>query len=361
MVSEVELATRLVFIDTCAYESKNFNFGIDSLGRIQEFIEYDKIHLLLPEIIKSEIEKHIRIKSESIVNILKKTSKERDLKMLTVATDLPCVTVLTPPTPEEIYKNIHDKFLEFINFKNVEIVSVDDVNPKIIFDNYFESRPPFSNPKKKCEFPDAFVLEAINQISKNRKHAIYVISPDNDMKLYAENHDNMIHLNTVNELISLIIHNDSELAEPADFADQIFEYLKEKIIIKAEEILYESEFDATQFSDYLYDDIISNINIDLFEISEKNLQEVSTSESLFQVSFNVILTVDFSIPDYDSSPWDSEDKRYLFINTERFSKQYKEKYSSHITLSYEDGIKKNAEITEFTFDDQVFELKQSLN
>lgn len=181
------------------------------------------------------------------------------------------------------------------------------------------------------------------------------------MKLYAENHDNMIHLNNVNELISLIIHNDSELAEPANFADQIFEYLKEEIIKNAETILYESEFIATQFSEYLYDDIISNISIDIFEISEKNLQEVSRVESLFQVSFDVTLTVDFSIPDYESSPWDQEDKRYLFINTERFSKQYKEKYSSHITLSYEDGIKKNAEIIDFTFDDKVFELNQSLN
>ena len=59
----MELETRLVFIDTSAYENKNYQFGQHILGRLQELIEQEKIHLLVTDVTKSEIESHLKKKS----------------------------------------------------------------------------------------------------------------------------------------------------------------------------------------------------------------------------------------------------------------------------------------------------------
>ena len=361
MDTQKELKTRLVFIDTCAYESKNFNFGINSLGRTQRYIEEGKIHLLLPDITKSEIEKHIWDNAEAAEIQLRSILKQKPIKILQIADGLPFSGQLEIPKKEEIFEKITDKFKDFIASPNVELISTENVSPKDIFERYFNSRPPFNNPNKKHEFPDAFVLEAINKISQERGYEVYIISNDNDMKSYILENSNLIHLNNINELNDLIIHNDKSLSEPVKFADQVFEYLRPQIIELAEELLSESEFEPSEFLEYFYDDVIEFIHIDLIEICEKNLEEVHDFKSLFQICIEVTLTVDFSIPDYENSPWDSEDKTYIFIEKEKFSCQYKQKYSAHISLIYEDGIINNSEILELYFDNFLFELNRRVN
>ncbi|HNF31768.1 MAG TPA: hypothetical protein PLU51_05095, partial [Bacteroidia bacterium] len=54
--------------------------------------------------------------------------------------------------------------------------------------------------------------------------------------------------------------------------------------------------------------------------------------------------------DYDSSPWDPEDKAYLFIVTYDFVKKHEDIYSAYVTISYTDGLKSNAEIIDINFE-----------
>jgi len=49
MTFNTELETRLVFLDTSAYENKNYQFGQYALGRLQELIKQEKIHLLITD------------------------------------------------------------------------------------------------------------------------------------------------------------------------------------------------------------------------------------------------------------------------------------------------------------------------
>ncbi|MFH7410192.1 PIN domain-containing protein [Acinetobacter variabilis] len=357
MDSNKELKSRLVFIDTCAFIGKNFNFGIDSLGRLQTYIEEGKIHLLLPDITRSEIEKHIKLKSEEAHSKIKKLfSKDPDVKILRVATDLPLSGALEIPTAEAINENIKSRFQEFIDYPNVEEVSTQTVNSKVIFDNYFNNRPPFDNPKKKVEFPDAFVLEAINNISITRANDLYVVSSDNDLKSYTDLNQNLIHLQDINNLNDLIIHNDKELAEPAKFADAVFESLKKQILEQAREKLKNAEYEDSELSEYIYDDIIHDIEIKSISIIEKNIQDVSSTQAQFQINFEVELTAFLVIPDLARSPYDLESGSYIKLEYVKSHKAYKKTYSAHIWLEYEDGIKSNAEIYDFSFDDAYFEL-----
>uniref|UniRef100_UPI003F58E13D hypothetical protein n=1 Tax=Vibrio cholerae TaxID=666 RepID=UPI003F58E13D len=70
----------------------------------------------------------------------------------------------------------------------------------------------------------------------------------------------------------------------------------------------------------------------------------------------MVVTADYRFSDYDRSPWDPEDKQYVFVLSNESTVKHKETYTAHITLAYTDGLKANAYIEEFYFQDTYFEL-----
>ena len=56
----MELITRLVYIDTSAYERKHFQFGLYILEKLENFASHDKVRILVTDITRREIELHIR-------------------------------------------------------------------------------------------------------------------------------------------------------------------------------------------------------------------------------------------------------------------------------------------------------------
>lgn len=60
----IELESRLVFIDTSVYESKNYQFTEHTLGNLCDFLESKKIHLLITQITINEIKAHLLSKSQ---------------------------------------------------------------------------------------------------------------------------------------------------------------------------------------------------------------------------------------------------------------------------------------------------------
>lgn len=357
MSNDQELRSRLVFIDTCCFISKHFNFGINSLGRTETYIDEGKIHLLMPDITKSEIENKIKKTSEEAHSQLKKLfTKDDSIKILTVADGLAYSGKPQIPSAEEIYNKIHGKFSEFIGYPNVEIVSTETVNPKIIFDNYFNSLPPFDKESKKFEFPDAFVLEAINNISQSRQQDLYVISSDPDLISYTELHENLIHLKNINNLNSLIIHNDEELKAPAQFADKVFNFLETEITKEALNHFEHAEYIASDISDGIFEDVISLVTVHSVEISGKNILNVTDTNAEFEVIFRVTLTIDFSVPDHENAIYDRESGRIYNLHYEKFSEDYVKEFSAFIEFDYEDKLKNHAEITKFEFEDDIFDV-----
>ena len=357
MSIDQELRSRLVFIDTCCFVSKHFNFGRNSLGRTETYIDEGKIHLLMPDITKSEIENKIKEKAQEAHLALKNLfTKENSIKIMTVADGLPYSGDPQIPTTDNIYNKINDKFKDFISYPNVEIVSTEFVNPKIIFNNYFNALPPFDKESKKHEFPDAFVLEAINNISRSRNHDLYVISSDPDLISYTKLHDNLIHLKNINDLNNLIILNDEELKVPAQFADGIFNFLEEKITSTALEHFEYAEYTASKFDEHIFDDVISLVTVNEVKISGKNILNVTDIDAEFEVTFRVDLKVDYSFPNHDSAIYDRESGRYYNIHYHKFSEDVVKEYSAIVKLVYEDKIKNHAEIADFEFNDDIFDV-----
>lgn len=72
-----ELESRLVFVDTSAYESKNYQFNEHALGKLCGFIESERLHLLITQITINEIKAHLLSKAEESARAIKKNTKRR--------------------------------------------------------------------------------------------------------------------------------------------------------------------------------------------------------------------------------------------------------------------------------------------
>lgn len=347
-----ELESRLIFIDTSAYENKNFQFSEHALGRLCEYLENRRLHLLITQVTIDEVKKHLHSKSEESAKSIKKI--QREAMFLRNAPELECHGIFDNIKADDIYKITLEKFESFLERSNAEIVSIDNVKASNVFEKYFKSEPPFGGANKKSEFPDAFVLEAVNDISQRRGHQLYVISSDSDMERYAEKAENMIHLKRVDDLLDLVTRKEDELKEPVIFSEVIFGKLKDTLIARAKDILTESEFYSDLAGDF--DDEIYQIEIEDVDIKNKNIISVSDEHVEYEIYFDVTLIAHYSIADYERSPWDPEDKRYIFVLHSDLVKRHNELFSANITIDYMDGITTNADITEFDFTDSVFEL-----
>ena len=342
-MGSMELVTRLVFVDTSSFESKNFQFGQHSLGILEELIKDKKVRLLTTEITLKEITSHLKKHSVDAAKTIKKIQK--DAMFLRNTEELPCHGIFDKVSADTIYEIVKAKFDTFLDTENVEIVSISGVDSNIVFDKYFNAIAPFNSANKKNEFPDAFVLEAINELSKQRNHPVYIISSDGDMKSYASLHDNLHYLSRVDDLIDLVVRYSEE---PLDFADSIFNDLTDTIIETVKSNILDSEIYSEELVEY--DDEIANVTINDICIKHKNLLAVNDDEAEYEVEFAVDLTVEYLIADYERSAWDPEDKAYKFLLYNRLVKQYNEIFSANIQLSYVDSIRSNAEISELDFD-----------
>lgn len=355
-MSNKELASRYVFIDTSAYQSKNFQFGQHALGKLEEFLEDEELTLIVTDITIKEVEKHLREKAFEAARLVKKIKKEA--MFLRNTSDLPCYGIFEDISGDVVYDIVYEKFHSLLKIGNVENVSINSIKPSIVFDKYFSEKPPFGGKNKKCEFPDAFVLEAVNQASLKMSQLIYVVSSDPDMKNYCDCFDNLTHLESVDDLIDLTIRNAENLKEPVKFADQVYSYLETNITDQIKEQLLAGEFEYEDL-DAWNDEELTDVTVDNFAVKSTKIVDVSKSYATYEVEVEVVLTASYSISDYDRSPWDPEDKACVFVFTNDITKEHTETYGFSVTLEYLDGIKKNSKVFEVYYEYMAFALSDS--
>ncbi|GAF52395.1 hypothetical protein [Psychrobacter sp. JCM 18900] len=146
------------------------------------------------------------------------------------------------------------------------------------------------------------------------------------MEKYADTLDNLIHLKRVDELLDLVVRKEEELKEPVKFADSILEQLEEGLIENAKEKIGLSEFYSDDMNEF--DDEIYQIDIESVCISHKNIISVSDKNVEYEIDFEVVLKAYYSIADYGRSPWDPEDRVYMFVLRNDIVKKHTEVFFS---------------------------------
>lgn len=345
-MSDDDLKTRMIYLDTNTYIAKNFQFGKYDLDKLRSFIDSENLYLLITDVNISEVKNHIKRRAIEAASVIRKAAK--DAMILRNNETLPAYGIFSKIDPDAIYEEIVKSFDKFLEGGNVEVVSVSTANIKDIFDDYFAENPPFDSVNKKAEFPDAFVLSAISRVAAERRHKLYVVSSDGDFKRYCARHNHLISLERVDQLLDIIVRNSEELAAPAKFADMIYDDMKQDIEDQVRDMLGQGEFNI-EHGEFDIDDV----TVESVEFLERNIVDVSSESAIYEVKLKMSVVVDASYIDYDNSPYDREEGKYLYIENCSVKVRYQYKPTIVVYLNFHDGIRDNAELESVDFDEAL--------
>lgn len=153
------------------------------------------LRLLVPEIMERELKRHFLRQAESATSALRKAHDTHPINLLGLG---------GMPSEEELKtKCLEEMISQWIAFKEHFVVEelpiVGDLNQVVNW--YFDSIPPFAPGKKAKEFPDAFIISALDQYYGEHNANIAVIGNDNDFRTACDNRRHIIHFSDFDSYI----------------------------------------------------------------------------------------------------------------------------------------------------------------
>lgn len=215
----------VILIDTSIFDGNGLCLEKGFLGKLRQF-KKTSIDILLPDVIKNEVQSHLEKKIKVSRSALEKSINDagdhlffdgsalNEAKKLLIASD-------------EIEKLAQLRLENFVSATGTLEIDCDDyVSVGEVLGQYFSNQPPFSETgKKKSEFPDAIVLLAVEEWAKREEKTILAVAKDKDWKSYCENSLNIDY--EENFTVGLASFNDA--TAPFDFVERLIKLLEEDL------------------------------------------------------------------------------------------------------------------------------------
>jgi hypothetical protein len=173
------LKGKRVFVDTQVFRQARFAVSNPSFTKLRELCEARKLNLLTTEITRREIDANIFEVASEIQKTLRKAAG------IITSLGQPDIIVFGIPanklTEDDLVKALSRQVNDFFEKCQVEQVELPRTTLATVIDLYFKKQPPFGAGKKKAEFPDSFVLEALKSKAGINSECVYVVSGDTDI------------------------------------------------------------------------------------------------------------------------------------------------------------------------------------
>ncbi|KPV41281.1 PIN domain-containing protein [Alicyclobacillus ferrooxydans] len=299
-----------IFLDTQIYIGKNYSFQTGLLKALAEAALDGRITIYITDVVKKEVEANIYKAVHE--NVRQETKHVRtELKILRNLAEYNNIFAIKDKL-NEIYADLLGQFHEFLSTGAVETVNIDVVKPSDVFERYFIGEAPFSA-RKKDEFPDAFSLLAIEQKSIELGEKFHVVSGDTDTLHFCEDHECLVHHESLDKLFDFF-NQDDEYNH--GLIVSTFQRHASKVVA-----LLTGEFPIQTFDLLDEEGDVEHVTVHQIELLddplvlkyERNENRMVTAIISFDTS--VDYTAEFSFLDYANGAWDSEDKRYVYVES----------------------------------------------
>lgn len=298
----------MVLVDTSAFTEANSDFiGLHSalLPSFFSATTEKDIALLTHPILEKEIQKHLEDSS-----IYKNYQN-----LITLLDKCKAVLNLAECNDAKLFKKIASFDIKTKTFETFmqnysEGIRLNYPDPKIIFDKYFASKPPFSaTSKKKHEFPDAFVIEAVQQyLIEHPNEVLLVVSNDGDWEKAFSETDNVIICKSISNAVTKINKIESVLSE--EIIAEIFKSAYQEML---ENIQLSAEGECYSISDYDFAEDFEVDKIEVTYISDTIVPlKITRSSLLIKTMSTISIDGHGIVLDVDNSIWDKEDGAYIF-------------------------------------------------
>lgn len=291
-----------VFVDTSVFCKANYFVKDGTISHLFQLHDKGRILLLMPTITKREVQKNYR---QDLVEQFDKLSRLHKLKNIE-AYNLPVMN------KDDICKEVNCKISEMMNHVcELDYSYCQDV--ETIFEKYFEREYPFAGKGKEKEFPDAFVLQALEKYAAdNQTKKVIVLSEDGDMTDYQSpvldtSEDYKMYL-------SRKLKEDADLSGFEEALNDSLPNLERQINLKVEALLT----NPGTYQEVINLNEVSDVSLNVFEVILNSKDYYITSINEHSIDIDLHAKVDFSVCveylDLESSYYDREYDQWLVRN-----------------------------------------------
>ena len=329
-----------VTLDTNILDSANYDFDEKStLQLLVNYVKKGKAKVVLSNIVVKEAEKHIAQRGVTLYSLMRKlradalkTAADYQIKQLGLGHILDLST-----DKAEISQKSIDLLHKYIVDLDAEILDTSKIDLDAIIDDYFEIRAPFQpGEKKKKEFPDAFIA---NQIRERFGHEemVAIISDDKGFKEACQQWDNHLFFSSLGDLYSEM--NTQEefyaatkgfvIAQKSEIELHLAQYIKNNIEINVIGLSYDRK-GVSEGYDYIetYLNSLSDVTIAIHSVDE-----IDDNKSIVTLKCKCAFIMDCFYEDYDNAPWDSEEKKYVYVDTVGIREEHKANFACRIEIN----------------------------
>jgi len=193
------LKGKRVFVDTQVFREARFAVSNPSFAKLRELCEARKLTLVTTEITRREIDANILELAHETKSALTKVA---DVAATLLQPDILILGVQANKlTADNLAAALVKQVNGFFEKCHVEQLALPRTALTTVLDLYFERKPPFGEGKKKAEFPDAFVLEALKSKSGINSECVYVVSGDQDLAGACRQHPHLEHVESLSRFL----------------------------------------------------------------------------------------------------------------------------------------------------------------
>ena len=299
-----------VFIDTSIFVSEGYLKG-KSIATLLEAARAEKIHILMPDITEHEIRKHLRQDVEKLSG----RGATQDLKksFMYALDDLrPHIEALMDVTVEKLLEHVEKELDKQFVRADIERLSLTkDFDIAGVLEDYKALRAPFST-KKKSEFPDAIALKQLENWCADHNDKCIVLSTDTDLENYESER---LTYQKLSDFVASLEEYEKMISQ--EKLNSVFEICKNQIEKQVKDWVYEQYEDEVLFIDYLLLVDIHSSAINTIDIQWDMPFKWEGKEEgclFYKIYANITASISVSHPDYDTGYYDSEDRRWYFID-----------------------------------------------
>ncbi|MCP4698663.1 MAG: DUF4935 domain-containing protein [Gammaproteobacteria bacterium] len=335
-----KLEARTIFIDTQAFMQQGFRFEKKVLSRLSELGKSMSIKILISDVVRQEVSSKLTEKLTRVSKLKKDLLKEIGFLGKDIPREL--VKVLDDIDESVLLKAGEERWANYLKSSNITVLSPNDVCNEELLRLYFKGYFPFSDGKKKNEFPDAISLLSLKSWAEKQEEKVYVISNDGDFKGFCETRSEFISISRLSEFLDLYNRTEKRLtAIVHNYAENNIDWLKDCI----KDAFLECYFD---YSDNWEADI-EDVNVTSIDVFDIDIIEIEEQRAVLTLKASISCSANISGPDYDEAVWDNEDKKYLFVGSFSNDMLFDGTYDVSIEVFFSERDKVFTQISEILF------------
>jgi hypothetical protein len=181
-----------IVLDTSIFDGYQLELESGLLRQIEQFAD-GSVRVLMPDVIRHEVVRHLQDRASEARSQLQRALRLSQRAGLLGGHQVQCEVIVAAATDAATSGASEARLQAWIDRTGAAVIRCGEfVDVTTLMERYFATRPPFAaTGDKKCEFPDAVVLLALERWAVRHRTRVLLISRDEDWQSFASESEHL--------------------------------------------------------------------------------------------------------------------------------------------------------------------------